>query len=96
MKSRVARLLLSAALFALIGAGLVVDASSRRTTWTLSRPARLARVRELGFADLALSSSSRWLRHPSLVERAAAVADTPDSLDTDPAVGLLPPERSAP
>ena len=91
MKSRVARLLLSAALFALIGVGLVVDASFRRAEWMRARPARVARVTELGFADLALSSSSRWLRHPSLVERAAAVADAPTSLDTDPAVGLLPP-----
>lgn len=47
----------------------------------------------LGTPDLAISSSSRWLRHPSLVEPAAAAADGPAILDTDPAGALLPPDR---
>jgi hypothetical protein len=47
--------------------------------------------RLLGSADLALSSSSRWLRHPSLVEPGAAAADAPGSLDADPAGALHPP-----
>ncbi|MCA9574701.1 MAG: hypothetical protein R3B40_15510 [Polyangiales bacterium] len=51
-------------------------------------------TRWLGTADLALSSSSRWLRHSSQVEPAAAAADAPASLDTDPAGAWLPPRRA--
>lgn len=45
-----------------------------------------------GSSDLALSSSSRWLRNPTLVEPAAAAADAPAILDTDPAGALIPPD----
>ena len=45
-----------------------------------------------GSSDLALSSSSRWLRNPSQVEPAAAAADAPAILDTDPAGALIPPD----
>ena len=91
MTSRLRRLAVSAALSLLIVVGLVFDASARRDEWARSRNARLTRVAELGFVDLALSSSSRWLRNPSRVERTAAVADTASSLDTDPAAGWTPP-----
>ncbi len=46
----------------------------------------MARVAEItGLSDLALSSSSRWLRHPSLAEPSAAAWDAPLGLDVDPA-----------
>jgi hypothetical protein len=88
-------------LAAALGA-VLVDAAARRER--LHGPqaarARAAAVRLAGVADLALSSSSRWLRHPSQVELAAAVQDGPASLDVDPA-GLvlgppLPPRRTPP
>ena len=56
--------------------------------------ARRALVETLGTADLALSSSSRWLRHPSLAEPGAPFADGPATLDTDPAGGLIGPPRA--
>ena len=42
-------------------------------------------------ADLALSSTARWLRNPSNVEPWAAVADHPASLDTEPAGAVIGP-----
>lgn len=52
-------------------------------------------VRRTGSSELALSSTSRWLRHPSLAEPGAACQDTPPCLDTDPAgFALAPPFRS--
>lgn len=56
-----------------------------------SRPRAEAVTHLLGQPDLALSSSARWLRHPSGVEPWAAVADLPAALDTEPAGGLLGP-----
>jgi len=50
-------------------------------------------VRIVGFADLALSSNARWLRHPSHAEPWAAVTDQPASLDTEPAGAILGPPR---
>ncbi|MEM9071535.1 MAG: hypothetical protein AAGE52_23715 [Myxococcota bacterium] len=50
-------------------------------------------VRTLGWADLALSSGARWLRHPSQVEAEAPFSDLPAALDVDPAGALIgPPE----
>ncbi len=60
---------------------LSADDSARLTTW-------------LGSADLALSSSSRWLRHPSLVEPGAAAADGPAALDVDPAGTWIQPSTA--
>lgn len=44
----------------------------------------------VGFTDLAISSNSRWLRHPSDAEPAAACAESLVCLDTDPAGAALP------
>lgn len=57
--------------------------------------ARRAAVRAVGFADLALSSSARWIRHPSQVELAAPFQDGPASLDTDPAGAIVGPPVEA-
>ena len=60
----------------------------------LSPGASTGLVRLLGFPDLALSSSSRWLRHPSQAELGAAFADAPGSFDTDPAGAWVGPPRA--
>ena len=84
-------------LYALLGALLLlaltaVDALRRHAAE--SERARMHGVltQLLGSSDLALSSSSRWLRNPSQVEPAAAAADAPAILDTDPAGALIPPD----
>ena len=84
-------------LYALLGAllllGLTVADAQRRHAGHAAR-ARMHGVltQLLGSSDLALSSSSRWLRNPSQVEPAAAAADAPAILDTDPAGALIPPD----
>lgn len=42
-------------------------------------------VARTGSSELALSTTSRWLRHPSSAEPGAACQDQPPCLDTDPA-----------
>lgn len=51
-------------------------------------------TRVLGLSDLALSSTARWLRHPSQAEPAAGTADGPLALDVEPAGALLRPPRA--
>lgn len=75
----------------LAAAGVVVDAGRRRAARDPEKPAVEAVVRLLGTADMALSSASRWLRHPSLSEPGAAFADGPAVLDADPAGALIAP-----
>jgi hypothetical protein len=55
---------------------------------------RAAVVRLVGAPDLAISSSSRWLRHPSLSEPGAAFADGPAVFDPDPAGAALGAPRA--
>ncbi|HJL17230.1 MAG TPA: hypothetical protein RMH99_16300 [Sandaracinaceae bacterium LLY-WYZ-13_1] len=84
--------------WALVGAGapfalvafVLIDAA-RLTAARAGRSASVARVTET--PDLALSSSARWLRHPSQSEAGAAFSDLPASLDVDPAGALLGPPR---
>jgi hypothetical protein len=77
----VATVLLSALL------GVLLDARLRAT-----RSERLAAVARLtGLPDLALSSSARWLRHPSQAEPGAPFSDVPAGLDVDPAGALIGP-----
>lgn len=70
---------------------VVVFADRARRADEASLPGRLAAVELLGFADLALNSGARWLRHPSQVEPAAAMADLPAALDSEPAGGAIAP-----
>lgn len=86
-------LLLCGAGFALVAAvvWMLADASHRRNH-SLDRTAQSrVMVRLLGTADMALSSSSRWLRHPSLSEPGAPFADGPAILDVDPAGAMIGP-----
>ena len=55
---------------------------------------RQAAARLIGAPDLVLSSSSRWLRHPSLSEPGAPFSDAPATLDSDPAGGIIGPPIS--
>jgi hypothetical protein len=56
--------------------------------------ARVRLVRIIGTADLALSSSARWLRHPSQAEAGAAASDGPLAFDADPAGSWIGPPRA--
>jgi len=69
---------------------VLVHAAKRRSVRAGQR-AHGALVDATGMTDLALSSSARWLRHPSLSEPGAATADLPSSLDVDPAGALIGP-----
>jgi len=84
-------------LYALLGALLLLgltalDAQRRHADHAARARMHGVITQLLGSSDLALSSSSRWLRNPSQVEPAAASADAPAILDTDPAGALIPPD----
>jgi hypothetical protein len=72
---------------------VVIDAARRRDADRRPRADRAQLAAAIGLADLALSSGARWLRHPSQVEPAAAIADAPGALDVDPAGALVSPSR---
>ena len=67
------------------------DSTARREARESRQDEREAIVRLLGTADLFLSSSSRWIRHPSLSEPGAAFQETPAGLDVDSAGGVIGP-----
>jgi hypothetical protein len=67
---------------------VILDASARAGAVDVDGMTRVARA--TGLSDLALSSSSRWLRHPSLAEPSAAAWDAPIGLDVDPAGATIP------
>jgi hypothetical protein len=72
-------------------AGVLVDAARRREGADATRARAI--VAATGLADLALSSSVRWLRHPSQAEPGAPFSDAPASLDVDPAGAWIGPPR---
>lgn len=72
-------------------AGAAVDASRRAH---LDGPALDRFVARTGSSELALSSTSRWLRNPGLAEPGAACQDQPPCLDTDPAGLAIAPPRA--
>ena len=80
-------------LLCLSAIGILLDASAQRSARREALPQVMAVARMLGTADLALSSASRWLRHPSLSEPGAAFADGPAILDNDPAGAAMGPPR---
>lgn len=69
------------------------DAAKRRVAQQGRQAQVEGMVHLLGTADLALSSASRWLRHPSLTEPGAPFADGPAILDADPAGAVIGPPR---
>lgn len=92
---RVQRLAAALAVLAVLVTGTLGHAALRRSRWRSDAPTRRAAARSVGTTDLALSSTSRWLRHPSLSEPFAPFADGPAVLDPDPAGALLAPPREA-
>lgn len=79
------------AVLAAADVAVLVDASFRRSGVDPSAARTVVGI--AGTADLALSSTARWLRHPSHAEPWAAVSDHPSTLDTDPAGAILGPAR---
>jgi len=90
MTGRLRALGIALALCAAALTGVLYDAARRRDDRASER-SHQAVVDVVGVADLALSSSARWLRHPSQTEPGAATADLPSSLDVDPAGALIGP-----
>ena len=74
-------------------AWMLLDAEWRRKAHRAKWRQIEATVRILGAADLVLSSTSRWLRHPSLTEPGAPFAESPAILDADPGGGWMGPPR---
>jgi len=85
-------------LASLIGAVAVtwvgLDVRARRAHEAERASQTRAVVSLLGFADLALSSDARWLRHPGQTEPGAPFADLPGAVDIDPAGSALGPPRA--
>jgi hypothetical protein len=75
----------------LLVAAPALHARARRAGAGPAREIRVAAARVLGMPDLVLSTSSRWLRHPSQSEPGAAFADAPASLDVDPGGAIVGP-----
>lgn len=92
---RRARVLLAGLSLLVLAFGLCAfDARARRPA---DHATRTALVRAIGHADLALSSSTRWIRHPSHAEPMAALQDGPGLLDTDSGGAWVgPPVEKAP
>lgn len=91
--SRVRAAALGALLAAIALGSIVLDASRRRAAREEDSARQDAVVAITGTSDLALSSSARWLRHPSQSEPGAAFSDAPASLDVDPAGAWIGPPR---
>ncbi|MBX7194681.1 MAG: hypothetical protein K1X94_21680 [Sandaracinaceae bacterium] len=81
----VASLLLGAAVIA-----AVLDARTR----TLDAEAIDRVVLRTRSSELALSTTSRWLRHPAEAEPGAACQDQPPCLDVDPGGLAIAPPRA--
>jgi hypothetical protein len=89
--AKLRRLLSALLVLALATAWMLADAARRRVSSDHRVAQSQAVTRLLGTADMALSSSSRWLRHPSLSEPGAPFADGPAILDIDPAGAMIGP-----
>jgi hypothetical protein len=92
-RSKKQMLLLLSSCLALVLAvvGIIADAARCRAASVQRINQSRMVVRLFGTADMVLSSSSRWLRHPSLSEPGAPFADGPAILDIDPAGAMIGP-----
>lgn len=75
---------------------LGLDARARVSEARGSTEASARVVRVTGLPELALSTSSSWLRHPALSPPSAGAADAPVGLDVDPAGAAVPPRGREP
>lgn len=92
MRRRLRAAAAATAVLALALVAMLVDAARRRAARDEERMDAVVAI--TGTSDLALSSSARWLRHPSLSEPGAAFSDLPASLDVDPAGAWIGPPRA--
>lgn len=68
---------------------VVIDGRMRHDA-AEARMRRMERVAEAsGITELALSTTSGWLRNPALAAPGAATADAPVGMDVDPAGGAI-------
>lgn len=91
----VARRRLRSFVVALALAGLVlgviaVDARVRTSAGHEAEERNAAIVRATGLPELALSTTSSWLRHPALAAPSAGASEAPLGLDVDPAGAVIP------
>lgn len=89
------RLRALASALALLALGVVATAIHAHARVSGDPRAIDAFVARTGSSELALSTTSRWLRHPSSAEPGAACQDQPPCLDVDPAgLAIAPPRAS--
>lgn len=73
----------------------VLDAGDRRARQAARDPAREA-VRELGLADLCLTTEARYTRHPAQADRFAPFQDLPGAFEYAPSGAWMAAPRLAP
>ena len=69
----------------ILGLVAVIDARARTDAGSAVRARTAAIARATGLSELALSTSSTWLRHPALAAPSSGAADATVGLDVDPA-----------
>lgn len=89
-RRRLRALALALTVLALASLGVVLDATQRGA---IDHGAIDDFVRRTGSSELALSTSSRWLRHPAAAEPGAGCQDQPPCFDVDPAGLAIAPPR---
>jgi len=88
-RDRLRALAVVASCVAVIVVAIALDARARTLRGRALREQNAAIVRVTGLSDLALSTSSTWLRHPSLAPASAGASDAPLGLDVDPAGAVI-------
>lgn len=83
-------LVIASLLSAMVITQLVIDARWRVTRGEIDAALGTRIVRVTGLSELALSTSSTWLRHPALAAPSAGASDAPLGLDVDPAGAVIP------
>ncbi len=91
MEHRLRRFALASSILAILVTLAWADAARRAHVDGDALDAFVART---GSSELALSTSSRWLRHPAAAEPGAACQDQPPCLDVDPAGLAVGPPRA--
>ena len=70
---------------------IAIDARARAASGGRVREHTASIARVTGLSELALSTSSVWLRHPALAPPSAGTADAPIGLDVDPGGAAIAP-----
>jgi hypothetical protein len=77
------------ALSAAIALAVVLDARARIDAGRAQQERTAPIAAATGLSELALSTSSTWLRHPALAVPSAGASDAPLGLDVDPAGAVV-------